>query len=301
MPIATGAQSRIAYVKEVTFGTTPGTPTMKALRYVSSTLNPDKDTFTTDELRSDRQIASMNHGDQRPRGDIVGEWSYGTFDDLLEAGLFGAWTANVLKVGVLQTSYTIERGFLDIGKYLRFLGSMVNTIGIEIRPSRPVTITFGIIARETAAVASAQLGTPTAAPTADPFNSFTGTLNEGGTPIATVTALSLSLDNRLEPAFVLMGAGKARQVIAGRSNLTGRISAWFEDEVVLNKFMNETESSISVTLDGPAGDVTILVPRIKYTGGGVPTNGEGGLTVDLPFQALRDNTLATNLQITRVP
>jgi hypothetical protein len=68
-----------------------------------------------------------------------------------------------------------------------------------------------------------------------------------------------------------------------------------------NKFLNETESALSVTLDGPAGDLTILLPRIKYSGGEVPVTGEGPVVLDMPFQALRDATAATNIQITRVP
>jgi hypothetical protein len=90
-------------------------------------------------------------------------------------------------------------------------------------------------------------------------------------------------------------------MLPGRSNLTGRLSAWFEDAVMLNKFISETESSLSLVLDGPAGDLTISVPRLKYTGGGLTMNGEQGIVVDMPFQALRDGTAGTSFQITRAP
>ena len=81
------------------------------------------------------------------------------------------------------------------------------------------------------------------------------------------------------------------------------MTAFFESETLLNKFLSETESSLSVTLEGASGgDITILVPRIKYTAGDVDvTNADDGLLITMPFQAMRDSSEATNLKITRVP
>src|SRR5215207_5088414 len=148
MPIATGGQHGMSIVKEVTYGTTPGSPVMKALRNNGTTLNPDKDSITSEELRGDRMISDLRHGNRRPRGDIPFELSYGSQDDLLEAALFGLWTTNVLKAGVTMNSYTIERRFTDIAQYVRFTGCIVDTLTLEFRPGRMVTGSFGIVASD---------------------------------------------------------------------------------------------------------------------------------------------------------
>jgi hypothetical protein len=299
MAIAQGAQHGISYVKEVTFGTTPGSPSMKTLRNNGTGLNPEKDSITSEEIRSDRMITDVRHGNRRPRGDIPFELSYGAQVDFIEAALQGTWATNVVKGGVTAQSFTIERRFTDIAQYIRYLGAMVDTMTLELRPGRMVTGSFGIIAADFN-VAGTTLGAPAAAPTASPFDTFTGTLTEGGVTIAYVTGLTLNLNNNLDPAFVLF-SNKARQINSGRSNLTGRLQAWFEDASLLNKFLNEVESSLSVTLDGTGGDLTILVPRLKYNSGGITMQGEQGIQVDIGFQALRDNTTASNIQITRAP
>ena len=67
------------------------------------------------------------HGNRKVGGDIKGELSYGTFDDLLEAVLCGTWTTDVLKAGTTRRSFTFERYFADITQYLRYRGCEINT------------------------------------------------------------------------------------------------------------------------------------------------------------------------------
>jgi hypothetical protein len=296
---ASGSRHELRYIAEVTQGTTPGTPAMKRLRNTGTTLNLTKDQLTSEEIRADRQIVDMRHGNKRVGGDINFELSYGSFDEILEAALFGAWTTNVLKAGTAMKTLTIERAFLDINQFLRYTGCGINTMSLNIVPNRMVTGTFGVVGHSME-TAGTQLGAPTDAGTAPPFDSFTGVLQEGGVTNAIVTALTLNIANGIDPSFVLMKQG-ADELLFGRSNVTGRVSAKFNDLVQLNKFINETESSLSVQLDGPNGDLTILLTRIKYSGGDLPVTGEGPVVLDMPFQALRDATAGTNIQLTRAP
>jgi hypothetical protein len=55
MSIASGARSRLAYIAEVTPGTTPGTPALKVLRATQRDINLQKNILTSNEVRSDRQ------------------------------------------------------------------------------------------------------------------------------------------------------------------------------------------------------------------------------------------------------
>lgn len=302
MAQAQGSRHSISYVAESTFGTTPGTPSMLELRNTGTTLKATKDNFVSDEIRNDRQIVDLRHGLKRIAGDINFELSYGAFDDFLESALFGAWSTNVLKAGTTPKFFSIERAFADISEYHQFTGCMVNTMSLNITPNAMVTGSFGIIGKDVTVASSALDASVTIAAANPPFDGFTGAIEEGGGAVNNVTSLTLELNNNLNPSFVV-GADTTPQILAGRSIVTGTLSAFFESEALLNKFLNETESSIELTLEGASGgDIVILIPRIKYTAGDVDvTNADEGLLISMPFQAMRDVTEATNLKITRVP
>ena len=147
------------------------------------------------------------------------------------------------------------------------------------------------------------LGVPTynAATTTKPLDSFTGTINEGGSPIAVVTELTLNLQNGIDPRFVV-GSKNSIQPSIARSNLTGQVTAYFEDSTLVEKFINETESSIEFTLPDAAGnEIKYIIPRIVYTGGQPDVNDEGPVILTMPFQALLDPTTQTNIIIERTP
>lgn len=95
MTIQNNAQATIAFKAETTFGVAPTASAAKYLRRVSSNLNATKDTFASNEVRSDQQIADMRHGGQSARGNIEGELSTESYDDWIEALMRGTWTAGV--------------------------------------------------------------------------------------------------------------------------------------------------------------------------------------------------------------
>lgn len=301
MAFASGGFHGLSYTPETVFGETPSTPEMVSLRHTSCSLVLSKDSFQSDELRSDRQISDLRHGVQRVQGDIGIELSYGEYDPLLEMALFGTWNSDVLKVGTTAKSATIERAFADINQYGVFTGCMASSFRLSVTPNSIVTGTITLAGKGATYSGTALDAMPAASLTNSPFDSFSGAILEGGATTAIVTGIEISLDNGLQPAFVI-GSNKAAAMTPGRSNLTGTISAYFENLSALNKFINETESSLQFTLgDGAAKSYTFVLPRIKYTGGDNPTNGEGPMVLSMPFQALYDSVTGTNLKITRIP
>lgn len=302
MAQAQGSRHSISYIPEVTFGVTPSTPSMIEFRSTGTTLAVRKDNFVSNEIRNDRQITDLRHGAKRADGDLNFELSYGAFDDWLEGALMGAWSTNVLKAGVTPKSFTVERAHADISEYHPFKGVMVNTMSLNVVPNAMITGAFGVIGAGAMTAASSPLdASVTAATGHPPFDGFTGSLTEGGSA-ALVTSISLELNNNLNPVYVV-GSDIANNTFLGRSILTGSLSALFETEAMLNKFLAETESSLSVTLEGLAGgDLTIAVPLLKYTSADYDvSNADDGILLNMNWQALRDDSEATNMKITRIP
>jgi hypothetical protein len=273
---------------------------MIALRHTSCGLQLTKDSFQSAELRSDRMITSFKQGQNRCSGDIGIEFSWKEFDPFIEAAMFGAWTSNVVKCGTTTKSFTLERAFADIVQYEVFKGCMVNSWSLSIKPNAMVTGSFSITAKEAVAMTATPLDSEvTASQTELPYDGFSGTIKEGGSTIGLVTGVDIQLQNNLEALFAL-GSKNAAGITAGRSNITGTVSVFFQDVTMRNKFVNETPSSLEVVLgNGTTKSYTILLPRIIYSGADNAVSGEGPITLSMPWTAVYDATTGSNMQITR--
>lgn len=299
MSQASGSRHRLGMVAETVFGTTPATPTFKAFRHNSTTLNLNRAAFGSDELRDDRMIADWRAGTRSVEGNVVTELSRTSHDDMLSAALCADWAGNVLKVGQLRKSFTLERHFADVGEYLRYRGSQVDTLQISMTTGAVVGLTFGFWAKAMDVAQAAIAGaTYPAAPTTKTMDAITGTVSEGGSPIAVATEVTLNLSNNLNPRFVI-GSAESLEPSIGRSSLTGTLSAFFENSALYQKFLNNTDSSLEVVCSDGTDTFTFLVPKLKYTGGDVPVSGEGPVSIQMPFQGILDPVTGTSFQITR--
>jgi hypothetical protein len=307
MPFASGSNHSMAYIAEETFGVTPTTPVFSPFRLTGTTLGLSKDNLQSEELRNDRQIACFRHGNVQVGGDVSSELTYTDFDDMLEAATCGTWViddpqvgTDRLLAGLIRRSFTIERDFADIGEYLRYVGCEVNSFSLSVAPNAIVTATFGIIGADqdplNTVVAGATYGV---AQGGCPFDSFSGSILEGGSPIGIITSVDLTLENGIEPNFVVGSKITAGNTI-GRSNVTGSLTAYFENSVLMNKFINEESTSIVFGLVNEAGDtLTFSLPNVKYGSGQPDVSGDGSVTISLDYQALYDNATMSNIIIDR--
>jgi len=180
----------------------------------------------------------------------------------------------------------------------------VNTMGISIAPNQMVTTTFGMVGRNATQNQTSAGGTITAASGNAPFDSYNGAIYEGGVGsgdlIESVNSISFTLTNGFDPTFVV-GSDLTPQLEFGRAVLEGELSIYYENETIIDKFLDETESSIQVSVDDPTGSnaYTFLFPRVKYNGASVPVANPQSRLVTLPFIALYDSSEATMMKITR--
>ena len=299
MSQASGSRHSLAYVPEVTFGVTPATPAFKAFRHNNTSLNLTRNSFGSEELRPDRMIADYRAGTKSVEGNVVTELSKTSHDDMLAAALCGTWAGNVLKAGAVRKSFTLERNFQDVNEYLRYRGAQVDTLQLSMNTGAVVGLTFGFWAKAMDVAQAIVVGaTYPAAPTTPTMDAISGSIMEGGTPIAVATEVTLNLSNNLNPRFVI-GSAESLEPSIGRSNLTGTLSAYFESSVLYQKYLDNADSSLEVMCSDGTDTFTFLIPKLKYTGGDVPVSGEGPVSISMPFQGILDPVTGTNFQITR--
>lgn len=85
MPAASGVYKQVAIKEEVTRGTLPGASGAQLLRRTNVALNLTKDTYESEEQRSDLQVADVRHGVRRVAGPMNGELSPGSYSPYLGA------------------------------------------------------------------------------------------------------------------------------------------------------------------------------------------------------------------------
>lgn len=83
MAIATGVAKQLVYKVQSALGTKATAASAQLLRRVTSGLELTKNTFQSNEIRTDYQISDMRHGSRSVTGPIDGELSPGTYEDFM--------------------------------------------------------------------------------------------------------------------------------------------------------------------------------------------------------------------------
>ena len=301
MAFAQGSRSSLSFITESTFGTTPA-GNFTNLPFSTHSLNLTKDRVAGTDIQADRMARVDRHGNRQVGGDIVVDLRDGDFDVFLESAMLNTWATNVLKVGTTPKFMSIEDYAADIDQSRVFTGMSVSTMGISLAPNQMVTTTFGMVGKDM--TISATEKTQNAASGAAPFDAYSGDIsigNVGGaSAVAIVTALDFTLNNSYAPTFVI-GDDSAPSLEYGRAEVEGTLTAYFEDAALINRFLNETETEIEVSVDDPTGanSYTFSFPRVKINSADVGVDGPTSRMISMSFVALYDATEGTNLKITR--
>lgn len=120
MSIAQGIRKAIYYKKETTWGELPGATGAKTLRRVTGNFNLSKETYQSEEIRTDYQMADFRHGVRSIEGSLDGELSPGSYADFLAAAVardFTVGSSATVSLTITDNigSYELTR---DTGSYL---------------------------------------------------------------------------------------------------------------------------------------------------------------------------------------
>lgn len=272
--------SSIGYVEETTFGTTPSA-NLQLLRNTGGNINPQRDTVTSGEIRSDLRSGEPVRTAEWSEGSVDVEWSYGTLDDLLEGMLFEAWASNVLVDGTTEKSYTFETQFEDPSispdQFIIHKGCRLSQISMSLALGSIVTGSFGVLGA-TPSIAQASAGTgDTSETTTSPYNTvdMVTTLNEAGATeteaaIGSIVGVDLSLDRDLRRQHEI-GSLNPVDIGTGRLLVTGSIQQYFEDDQLLDAWFAFGDRQLTIVLDdngstGGGNQLQIEIPKMRYVG-----------------------------------
>jgi len=210
---------------------------------------------------------------------------------------------SMLRNGVTQHSWTLEKFFSDITQYISFTGMMVGSMEMSMAVNEILTGSFNFMGKDSAIdVTSVGTGAPSDSTTTDVMNAVSnlGSIMEGGAPITGtfLQNLSINVDAGLRPQTGIGYLGNVA-IGLGRMNITGELSAYFEDASLYNKYLNNTETSVSFNLTDSDGNTYIItLHRVKYSTGEVVAGGvDSDVIINMSYQAIRHPVYDCTMQI----
>lgn len=312
MPQARGTQLAVNLYEETTYGEDPGAPDGQKA-YVKS-IGPgatqnliESETLTGSRTKSKPVQGNVDVGYDVPMEmapESIGTWLKHALGQVATSGI-DPYT-HVISIGDLPVGLLVERDYgsniSGSGRFMRHNGIRVASAAFSFPQEGFPEVTFSLKGAKETLSDSALDATPTDNGH-EPWNGFQASIEEGGSAIATVTALEFSLNNNLDESAYVIGENERQDLAEGQAVVEGQLTAMFDSATLLNKAINYTESSLKVTLSrgdglGSAGNESLefSLPNLVYERQSPGVEGPGGILVTLPFKSYGATTLQATLK-----
>jgi len=219
--------------------------------------------------------------------------------------------------GVLQSSYTIQRNYLDntgTGYNATYGGMMIDNMTISATTEAVVTGSFSWLGKkEESSSANTLTHDETATTIADPntedvmntVDDVAGVLEgrlgtSGAYDAQTITAFSMSLSNNLRPRLEIGTLG-AVSIGTGTCNVSGTFQRYYSDASMVDKYLNFNDSSLAIAFNDADGNAFVLdFPKIIYTSAQRVAGGQNqDIICDMAWEAVADDTEDITIRITK--
>ena len=297
---AIGANSQAVVDDETVYGADPGGIDGRGLSILTNSVGAAQEIISDEAIRGDRNPVMPIQGNQTVSGAVTANLDETSAAFFIKHALGDVASdagpdpfTHVVKVGALPISFVLNKEFPDIGEFHKFNGCRVSSLEFSVSPEGFVEMSTNITGQK-----ETRSATPYDATVTDflykAFSAFQASLEEGGVPIGTVTSFSLSISNELdEDGFTIDGENFRRDLPEGNVIVTGSMDVLFEDDTLLDKARQGTETSLKITLDKnvtPARSVEIFVPELVLSRGNPEVSGPKGISVSFDFTAYFDDS-----------
>jgi len=197
----------------------------------------------------------------------------------------GAYATN----GVEKNFYTFERKYADLSNEIAiFAGCAINQLALSIASGQIITGSLTILGKDEVSATSSSGSGYAAVSTTEVMSAVdnVSSLLEDGSSLA-ISQLTLQLSNSLRGKQKIGSAG-AFDIGLGTFDVTGTFTAFYEDKTLVDKYLNQTSTSLVIILKDISGNYYLVeIPKIKLSAG---KRSGGSLDSDvmneMSFQAL---------------
>jgi hypothetical protein len=207
--------------------------------------------------------------------------------------------------GTTQRSFSLEREHSDITQFVMFRGMVPSKLSMNFQSGAIVTGSMDFMGKDQLSPTGTTGftgGAASASKTYDVMNAVTGVGNilENGTILTGtyIKSLSLDIDNALRGRDAIGNLGNV-EIASGTLSVTGRMSVYFANATLYNKFIGSTATSLSFSAQDASGNgYMFYLPKVKFSEGNIVSgNKDSDSMVDMGFTALMDTSTGTNYMI----
>jgi len=307
MARAIAKNTRVAFVAEVTPGTTPATPVFTVARVTAESLQVMREHVFSGELDGRRGQKNFAISRANGSGGFEGEFSDNTLEPLLQSVLRNTWATDVLTDANTPAAFTLETTFetgaTDVFK--RLVGAEANTFALTLTAGEIATYSLGWLARSSAFASAIVAGATYTAAGTDPIHigADFGSLTMSGLTVGCVSALTLNVNNNLAPEECL-GSLSPTGMAAGTVEVTGTLSVYLDDieSDILAAYADGVATSIDFRIGKGAGTRTRFeMPNVVLSDMQVAAESQdGSVLMQMNWRALQASSLSGSvIRITR--
>jgi hypothetical protein len=208
----------------------------------------------------------------------------------------GKWNY-VPTTGHTDRSFSIEEWFADNSLSEVYSGCKITGASLQLPPTGLATVGLTVAGQDLKARSTSRyFTTPTAVGAAGIVAAVNGVLRVGAQTLASVTGLNFEIAANYTGDAVV-GSNTVPNQFAGRVRVSGQFTAYLEDAVLRDLFVDETATSllVAMTADNAANSefLTFAMTRVKVNSAD-KSDGEGGIVRTYSFTALLDSSGGAN-------
>jgi len=265
---------RVIAAPEVDYGVVPTGAAYTTFRWTAERFTGTPRVARSQEVRNDRGISDQFITGLDVTGAVDYELTAGTYDEYMEAAMHGTWTTDVLRVGTLDRSFSIQKSYTDFaaGQNAILTGNRVSQWNLDMAYGSPVTGLFSFVGNgiETDTASLINTGTINAPTTTEVFNAsadFGSFMIDGNPSTVCAKSANLRLNNNFRP-IECMGALAPTDQSKGTALVEIDIEAYLDEGAwaLYEKVLIQESTEFEFTLTNGAQSYSFYMPNLKLTG-----------------------------------
>lgn len=305
---AMGVYSGVRFIPEAELGVTPTSGTVRSLPYNSCTVAAEQNRTAPGTMTGRRDPVEPIMGNINVGGGITIPLDVNAFGWIL-AMAFGNPTTtsvtggkyqHVFKPGTEQPSISLEKAFSN-GEYYVDKGCKISSMGFSFGGDGELTVDVQMLGCNEV-INDEPISDSVTELALDRLNNFQAALKIDNVEVAVATELTLDVNFGLdEEGYAIGGQGFRSRINEGLLELSGSMTAFYDDATYVEKAMNSTITALQVKLTKQGNSLQIDLPEVLFPRKSPTIEGSAGIMQNLDYGAFyKSNNLGTSIQFTLI-
>lgn len=305
---AMGVYSGVRFVPEAELGVTPADGTVRNLPFNSCTVAAEQNRTTPGTMTGRRDPVEPIMGNINVSGGITIPLDTNVFGWILALAFGNPTTTSlgegkyqhVFKPSTEQPSFSLEKAFSN-GDYFVNKGCKISSLGFSFGGDGELTVDVQVLGcNET--ISDEPISDDVEDVVLDRLNNFQAGLKVDNVDVAVATEVTLDVGFGLdEEGYAIGGNGFRSRINEGLLELSGNMTAFYDDDTYIQKAMNSTITALQIKLTKQGNSLQIDLPEVQFPRRSPSIEGSAGVMQNLEYGAFyKTNALDTAIQFTLI-